>query len=420
MNRRIASLVAAVAVLAWLVAEFTDIPPHQHLTDLPVYENAAGRIADGQLPYRDFDFEYPPLAAGLVTLARLLPLSYRTGFSILMLVALIAAALSAVAIARELGMSHRRGLAAGLTVALVPLLLGDFVATRFDLAVTALVGWTIWAAVARRWRLAWGLLAAATALKLVPLVLAPLLYIWHRRHRGDRSASAGLGAAIGAAALTFLPFAIASPGGVWRLFRYHLDRPLEIESLGGAYLLGLHGLTGGPLRVETTFGSQNLIGTGPQVIAAISTALVAVGIAAAAISVGVLLRHGRGRDPQWDARIVVTGMAATLAVVVGAGKVLSPQFLVWLLPATLLVTGRYGRHAFGLTAAAMVGTQFYFPGDYWDLVTLRGPEIAMLVVRDALLVALVACAWPRPRIGQTAMATGDGPFMQMGRVSPER
>lgn len=397
MNRRARVIVSATAVAAWLIAELTDIPPHMHLTDLPVYESASGRIVDGQVPYRDFDFEYPPLAAGLVTLARLMPFSYRASFSFLMLLALIATALAAVAIAREVGMSPVRQLAAGIGVALTPLLLGDFIATRFDLALTALMAWTIWAAAARRWGLAWGLLAGGAALKLVPLVLAPLLYVWHRRHRGHRAATEGILTALAATAATFIPFAVLSPGGVWAMFRYHVDRPLEIESLGGAYLLGLHALTGNPLRVETTFGSQNLIGTGPQVIAAIATALLVVGVAAVLISVVVLLRDRRHADTRSEARLMLTGFAATLAVVVGTGKVLSPQFLVWLIPATLLVSGRYGRHAFAATIAAMLVTQLYFPGDYWDLVALQGPQIAIVVVRDALLVALIAFTWPRPR-----------------------
>jgi len=46
---------------------------------------------------------------------------------------------------------------------------------------------------------------------------------------------------------------------------------------------------------------------------------------------------------------------------------------------------------------AMIATQLYFPVRYWDLVGLETPAIALLVIRDALLVALVALAWPRPQ-----------------------
>ena len=64
---------------------------------------------------------------------------------------------------------------AAVLVAVSPLLIGNLVETRFDMALAALLTWTLWAAVTERWRLAWGLLAAATLLKLVPLVLIPVL-----------------------------------------------------------------------------------------------------------------------------------------------------------------------------------------------------------------------------------------------------
>lgn len=391
-----AASIAAVAAVAWVVEAQWDLYPHQHLTDLPVYEAAALRITDGDVPYRDFAFEYPPLAAVLVTVARILPLPFSTAFSLMMLIALCATALGVVATASALGMGRRRQLAAGGIVAVLPLMLGDFVATRFDLALAALLAWLLWAAVGLRWRTAWALLAAAVALKLAPVVLVPLLIVWHRRHRGGWAAVRGTGlAAIGVIA-TFLPFVALSPAGVWRMFTYHLDRPLQIESLGSAYLLGLHALAGIPLRVETTFGSQNLLGDGPSAIAAISTTLAFVGIVAICITVAVLLRR---TDEVGAARLFVTGIAATLVVMVTAGKVLSPQFLLWVVPAAVLVTGRYGRLAFATAAGVILTTQLYFPVRYWDLVALETGPIALLVIRDTLLIALLACAWPRPTYG---------------------
>ena len=382
----------AVCVAIWVIATHWDLYPHQRLTDIPVYDDAARRITGGAVPYRDFAFEYPPLAAVLITIARLLPLPFTMGFSLLMLIALVVTALGVMAIARTLGMSRARQLGAGGVIAALPVLLGDFVATRFDLALAALLAWMVWAAVSLRWRTAWALLAAAVALKLAPVILVPLLVVWHRRHRGGRAATAGAGMAATAVLGTFLPFLVLSPSGVWRMFAYHLDRPLQIESLGSAYLLGLHALADIPLRVVTTFGSQNLVGDGPSVIAALSTAIVLVGIAAVCVTVALLLRRVSGRSAD---HLFVTGAAATLLVAVTAGKVLSPQFLVWIVPFAVLVAGRYGRLAFATTVGVLLTTQLYFPVRYWDLVALDPGPIGLLVIRDTLLIVLLACAWPR-------------------------
>ena len=285
----------------------------------------------------------------------------------------------------------------------MPLLLGDFVATRFDLAVAALLAWTLWAAVTCRFRLAWTLLACAIALKLVPIVLVPLLVVWHRRHRSTRCTATWAAIAAGVVAATFLPFVALSPGGVWNMFCVP-HRPARSRSSrsGRGYLLGLHALADIVLRVDNSFGSQNLIGQGPDVIAAVSTALMLVGLAAACATAVVLLR----RIPQpGGAQLFVTACAATLAISVVGGKVLSPQFLVWLLPATLLVTGRYGRAAFAVTVCALIATQLYFPVRYWDLVGLETPAIA-------LLVSATRCS------SRSSRSRGPGPSRPSAQSSP--
>lgn len=392
-SRRLPAALVAVAIGAWALTAAGDLYTHQHLTDLPVYQEAAAKMADRQVPYRDFAFEYPPLAAGLMLFARALPVAYATAFHFLMLASLCAIVLAAVTTARALGFGPRRQAAAGGIVAVMPLVLGDFIATRFDLAVAALVAWTLWAAVVGRFRLAWGLLAAAVALKLAPVILVPLLVLWHRRHADGRSVLTHAGAGAAGAALTFMPFVAVAPGGVWDMFVYHLDRPLQIESLGASYLLGLRELADVGISVESSFGSQNLAGSGPRVIAALSTGVAVAAIVAVCVTAWVLLRRV---ERPGGATIFVAAAAATLAVAVTAGKVLSPQFLVWLVPATLLVSGRFGRLAIGATVAIFVTTQIYFPVRYWDLVALEPGPIVLLVVRNALLVILVALVWPRP------------------------
>ena len=267
--------------------------------------------------------------------------------------------------------------------------------TRFDLALAALVTWTLWAAAAGRFRLAWGLLAAATLLKLVPLALVPALLIWQRHRASARAAWGGLAACLVIVAVVVAPFAVASPSGTWDLVQYHLDRPLQIESTGGAYLLGLHALADIPITIENSFGSQGLDGTGPAVIAGISTAVLIGLLCAIAWSLWIGLRRAR---PPGDARLFVAACAATIVALLVAGKVLSPQFLIWLLPVAFLVAGRYGPAAFAIAAAAMLLTLAYFPDRYWDLVALEPVPIALLVLRDTALIALLAACWPRPSI----------------------
>ena len=74
------------------------------------------------------------------------------------------------------------------------------------------------------------------------------------------------------------------------------------------------------------------------------------------------------------------------------GKVLSPQFLIWLIPVVPLVAGRRGLTASLLLAAALVVTQLWFPYRYWDLALHFGALESWLVLSGTcVLVALFAC-----------------------------
>jgi hypothetical protein len=398
--RRVPWLVVGLAVAVWVVLQFGWYADAV-ITDIPVYREAGEAMLDGRVPYRDFSLEYPPLAAALFALVALVPLPFAGVFSVVMLLCLIATALSALAIARELDLGAGRQLLAGAAVAVSPLLIGNLVESRFDLFLAALMGWMVWAMVAGRWQLAWTLFGLATLAKLIPLVLAPVLVLFQRHREGIARALAGLAGGVGLAAAGVLPFLVASPGGTWDIARYHLERPLQIESIGAAYLILLDKLADIGLAVENSYGSQGLAGEGPQAIAAISSAILVVLVAAVAITLALALRRSRAPG---DARLLVAAVAATLAAGLAAGKVLSPQFLLWLMPCALLVAGRHGRVALGIALAAFLATGIYFPHRYWDLVAFEPLPVVLLLIRDALLVALVAACWPRPHIGERGEA----------------
>jgi hypothetical protein len=70
--------------------------------------------------------------------------------------------------------------------------------------------------------------------------------------------------------------------------------------------------------------------------------------------------------------------------------VLSPQFLIWLVPLVPLVRGRRGLVASGILAAALVLTQLWFPSRYWRLALEFDAAASWLVLaRDLVLVALL-------------------------------
>jgi hypothetical protein len=189
-------------------------------------------------------------------------------------------------------------------------------------------------------------------------------------------------------AAIFLPFAINSPGGLRASFHAQIARPLQLESLGGSVLVALHHLFGTKLHVVTTYGSQNLTGTGAHA-AEVVTSVAGV---LAVLTVWVLY----ARQPA-DGERLVAHAAAAVAAVLAFGKVFSPQFVIWLVPLVPLVRGRRGVAAGGLLASALVLTQLWFPHHYWALADgFAQRESWELLARDLAILALAAVlAWPR-------------------------
>jgi hypothetical protein len=218
------------------------------------------------------------------------------------------------------------------------------------------------------------------AAKVFPAVVIPpaVAYVW--RTRGRKEALLCLAAAAAVVAAVVLPFLALSPGGLWESIERQASRPLQIESLGSAVLLAAHHAGGLALRMDSSHGSQNLGGSLPDALGAASSALLAL------VLLGLWYAFSRG--PATPDRLVRYS-AASVTAFVALGKVLSPQFLIWLIPLVPLVRGRRGLAASGLLALALVLTQVWFPIRYFDLVAFEAFPSWTLLARDLVLVALL-------------------------------
>jgi hypothetical protein len=367
------------------------------IRDTPEYQAYGEAVVDGEVPYRDFDVEYPPGALPVFVLPAVGSPSahgYRSRFDLLMLVCGIGAIGAVAAALGALGAGPIRLLWALGLAAVTPLLLGPVVLTRYDLWPAALATAALAALCAARGRLSLALLGLAVAAKVYPAVLAPLFvaHVWRRR--GAREAGVTLGIGLAVVVAIFAPFVALAPGGVWDSVARQVSRPLQIESLGSAVLIAAHHLFGLGLRVETSHGSQNLGGSLPGAVGAAESAVVLAGLLA--------LWLWFARRPR-DRETLVRASAAAVCLFVAFGKVLSPQYMIWLIPLVPLVRGRRGYAAGALFAVALVLTQLWFPRRYWNLVFgFAGYESALVLARDLVLVALLAVLiWP-----QTSTRTG--------------
>ena len=379
-----ATLVAAALFLVGWGVLHRGVFATDQIVDTPTYERYGSAMDDGRLPYRDFAVEYPPGALPVFLIPALGDPSsetFRVRFETLMaffgqaMIVCLAVALVA------LGASRAWLIGALCFAALAPVALGPVVLSRFDLWPAALTAAALCGLVTGRLRLGHVALGAAIAAKLYPAVLAPLAVIYVWRREGRREALVCVGLLLGVVVLAFGPFVALAPGGVWDSLWNQASRPLQIESLGAGILLVAHHVFGSGIAMESSHGSQNLAGDAPDVSAAIQTVLQAAALAATWILFA--------RGPASPSRLLLASAAALVAFA-SLGKVLSPQFLIWLIPVIPLVAGRRGLAAATLLAAALVLTQLWFPYRYWDLALGFGTlESWLVLVRDLVLVGLL-------------------------------
>jgi hypothetical protein len=380
----IGSVGAVVFVLSWVAIHYGffgwRLP-----SDTLLYEAYGDAAVQGRVPYRDFAVDYPPgslavfvapsLSAGAGHLS-----AFEHLFEGLMVVCGLAV-VGLVASLQRLWQASvaRLSLSVGL-VALSPFLLGAIMLSRYDLWPAMLTAAAIAAFAWHRDRLGFPILAVAIATKLFAAFLTPLALAYCWRRRGLEVTIRHVGAFAATLALCFGPFVVLAPHGVWTTISREFSRPLQVETLGSSLLLAAHQVAGTSVTVDSSYGSQNLVGTAPHVFSILTTTVVVV------VLIAIVLLFLRG--PASPAAFVLA-CAATLCTVVAFGKVLSAQFLIWLIPLVPMVRGVRGLAGGALLAAAMVLTQVVVPHRYYALVFELAPtETWLLVARDAVLVVL--------------------------------
>jgi hypothetical protein len=339
--------------------------------DLFVYGSYKDLMVHGLVPYRDFPFEYPPGALIPIRLAGD-DVDY---LSLMML---------GCALVTQLAAWAAGGPVAGWSMAALPVLAGALVRSHFDLLPTALalVGLALIVSRPRRGAIELGflVLALGTMTKLWPGAVAVVAFCW-LLGRGERRVALRAGAVfVLVVAAIGIPFA-ALGGFPSTMVRFHLDRPVQIESTAATVLEVTGGsyVTGNPVRPDR-FKSNGLDGGAAGAVAALSTL-------ALALCAALILRLA-ARRPTRDG-LVLAALAITLAFVVFS-KVLSPQYVVWLLPLAAVAAGHGHRLAPALVALASLTTQLWFPARYFDVVYQHAWAVVAVGVRNVLLLAALA------------------------------
>lgn len=392
--RRIPVAAVVVAAAAFLVScaiarggFFSSADPG----DVLRYHEFADLLRQHQLPYRDFYMEYPPGAIPWFLAPFVLGgvAGYVMAFKVTVAVAGVALVVVAGLILGLLDRSPDRDvLVLGSLVAL-PVALGAVVLNRYDLWPTLVVAGALAALLAERDRTGFALLGIGTAIKIFPLVVVPVavLHVWRQRGTGALRSAVAWG--VVAFAVVVLPFAALAPGGLGYSVKTQVIRKLQLESLGASFLLAADklGAYAGSI-VPGKPGSLDLSGGLPNALGVLTTL---VFLLALAVIVLVYLRA-----PESD-ELLVLGFAASITAFVAFSKVVSPQFLVWLVPVVPLARGRRLLTT-ALLVTILVLTQIEVVWEHplrhfeWPVWVLLGRNLLLVALFAVLLHALWAQA----------------------------
>jgi len=380
-------LVLVILFVTVLPLVFTlDAPTH---SDVDLYRGVGESLSEGVMPYRDRELEYPPYAIPIFVLPRLAgddPKTYQVTFG---LFAILMDSLIKCLLLWE-GLRRNQGLSGFLPLMLycvtVPFI-RYFYLQRYDIFPAA---FTLAAVILfARERFAWAgaILVIAAGVKVYPGFVIPALWALSIRQKGGTRFAVGvLAASAPLLALSFfLPW--------WRFMGFHSDRGLQVESLYAAvlwfgHLLGFTNVQWTSVRAWTEVTGPIARSMTPCAkFLMLSTTLGSVGF------VTWFAARARALELHQLARLALLPILAFIAFNI----VLSPQYLIWLLPLAALGAMDGAKWPMLLVVLAVMVTPIIYPGRHYG-TGLALTETLVLLFRNIGLVAvwgvLIKEFWP--------------------------
>jgi uncharacterized membrane protein len=395
----VALLAAGWALTLW-VAPWSD----QRVNDLFVYRTFAEPVLSGALPYRDIAFEYPPLAAPAIALPGLAGTgeeTFRWAFALWTLGAATAVVLLCGALA---GAGGRRSEPVGgapvarramVAAALMPLLCGALLRTHFDLFPVALLLAGLLLLARERPRAGLAVLGLGAVMKVFPLVAVPVALAWLLARGRRREAWQGAVACAAVIAAVAGAAVAISPGGTYDAVSYHVDRPVQVESSPALVVLALDAVGAGEATSVSSHRSDGLLHPASDALTSLFlTSLLTFVALLCALLVGrgregALARSAAGERAGPGVRELAVACFAACAAFAVFGKVLSPQFVIWVLPLAALAFAWRMRALAAAVAVAALLTHAEFPAHYFDVVDREPLALALVALRNLALLAVL-------------------------------
>lgn len=366
------------------------LPKDRFMNLRPFFEEAP-KI---RIPYRDIPFEYPPLMIAPILTARLLCNNY------LDFTRVLAGVISLIYFA-SLGISYKiwKQISERQKYSFIKILffsslslicLGALFVTRLDVFPSLICLLALYTFIKEKYILAVLLVTIGFFTKAYPILLAPLFAIVLIRQKKTKTALlCGFSLLLLILSITVGMEWITS-GHYSEALKFHSQRGIQIESIYSFIPILTHLYFQTPVFVSEGHGSLNFHTPTLTHLVQLSSILPILGFGLIYfIFWKKLKRVDTNLDSQKNESIQLLIQASLLLIFVFilTFKVLSPQFLIWLIPIIFLVRPTQ-KSFFPLFFIALFLSQMIYP-NFYTLLTEGNPfVISMLILRNSFLLIL--------------------------------
>lgn len=348
----------------------------------------------GKIPYKDYTFEYPPFTLIIFLIPRLFSTnldSFHYAFALLAIISYFAMSYLLLDLCRN---DRKTYYTVAFLLIIIPLFAIKFIVTRNDIFAAVLVVIAYWLFKKDHRYLAYVLIALAAMIKIYPIFFVigfATYYISKKDWKNLINCIATIGVVC---AICELPFLILDPYSAFGYLSYHSERGIQIESVVASFMYAAYFMGHTDLHYDEFYGSDNMWGDLPNLVAPHMNQLMFIVIAAFSLFIlYILYVHNKSKghiDAEYCAYLVST---IVILLFIIFSKVYSAQYMIWILlliPILIMHSKSDKERLFFVILTCIFGTFSAYAAYYYTSLEIYLWFAELEAIKNALTVALLA------------------------------
>ena len=357
--------------------------------DVYLYFEYATNIFNGQMPFKDFTFEYPPFMIPFIIIPSIFTSDLQTYcilFSIMVLLFFLIGVVFLLKIAKPFDSTNKRIL---IFAILTLVMTNVFLFARNDIfpVVICIIG--IYFYLQKKYDYAWIMMAIGAMTKLFPILFLPVFLIPLLVKRDYRNAVRGILLSLAVAVIISLPFIISDISTAFDYLSYHTDRGIQIESVASSIILFVNMFSPGLAHISFSHASHSIEGPLPDAVEPFIMYLLLVAVLAFILWLFVALKRKKESMEHEDLKkITIFAGIIMVMIFLTFNKVFSAQFVIWVLMLVAITQiqlfGMEQRNRILIIATIYAIISFFCGAFYQEITELNSIMVTLLFVRNML------------------------------------